>query len=88
MAGTDYVETESTAATTTTVTYSVTSTALVTTDDVRDIALSLSRTTEHLVRDRVKFRIGSTCTSRPATRRRWVRDPRDERAAFVAAGPE
>jgi hypothetical protein len=31
----------------------------VTIEDVRALALSLPRTTEHLIRDRVKFRIGS-----------------------------
>lgn len=31
---------------------------VVTIDDVRSLALGLPRTTEHLVRDRVKFRVG------------------------------
>ena len=31
---------------------------MVTVDDVRALCLSLPRTTEHLVRDRVKFRVG------------------------------
>ncbi|GAB3824849.1 hypothetical protein [Dactylosporangium cerinum] len=30
-----------------------------TVDEVRGVALSLPRTTEHLIRDRVKFRVGS-----------------------------
>lgn len=31
---------------------------MVTVDDVRALALSLPRTEEHLIRDRVKFRVG------------------------------
>ena len=32
---------------------------MVNVDDVRRLALTLPRTTEHLVHDRVKFRVGS-----------------------------
>jgi len=32
---------------------------MVSVDDVRRLALTLPRTTEHLIRDRVKFRVGS-----------------------------
>lgn len=32
---------------------------MVTVDDVRRLALTLPRTTEHLIHDRVKFRVGS-----------------------------
>jgi hypothetical protein len=32
---------------------------VVTVEDVRALALSLPRTTEHLIRDRVKFRVGA-----------------------------
>ena len=64
--------------------------AVVTADDVRAIALSLPRTTEHLVRDRVKFRIGSivyVALSRDETTMGFAY-PRAERAALVAAEPE
>lgn len=63
---------------------------VVTAEDVRTIALSLPRTTEHLVRDRVKFRIGSivyVALSRDETTMGFAY-PRDERAALIAAEPE
>ena len=62
---------------------------MVTADDVRAIALSLPRTTEHLVRDRVKFRIGSivyVALSRDETTMGFAY-PKDERDALVAAEP-
>lgn len=60
---------------------------MVTADDVRQIARSLPRTEEKLVRDRVKFRIG------PIVYLALSRDektmgfafPKEERAALVAA---
>ena len=62
---------------------------VVTADDVRAVALSLPRTNEHLVRDRVKFRIGSivyVALSRDETTMGFAY-PRDERAALIAAEP-
>jgi hypothetical protein len=63
---------------------------MVTIDDVRALALQLPRTTEALVRDRVKFRVGRLVYVA------FSRDeqimgfgfPKDEREALVAAEPE
>jgi hypothetical protein len=63
--------------------------AMVTIDDVRRVALSLPRTEEHLIKDRVKFRVGRIVYVE------FSRDeqimgfafPKDERAALVAAEP-
>ncbi|HTT53379.1 MAG TPA: MmcQ/YjbR family DNA-binding protein [Streptosporangiaceae bacterium] len=63
---------------------------MVTTADVREVALSLPRTEEHLIYDRVKFRVG------PIVYAALSRDetilgfgfPRDERAALIAAQPD
>ncbi|WP_327415054.1 MmcQ/YjbR family DNA-binding protein [Streptomyces sp. NBC_01233] len=62
---------------------------MVTTDDVRRLALSLPRTEEHLIRDRVKFRIGKIvylALSRDETELGFA-FPKEERAALVAAEP-
>lgn len=63
---------------------------MVTIDDVRRYALSLPRTEEHLIRDRVKFRVGRIVYVA------FSRDekimgfgyPREERAALVVAEPD
>jgi|SRR6185369_3280661 len=63
---------------------------MVTTDDVRAVARSLPRTTEHLIRDRVKFRVGQivyVALSRDETIMGFA-FPREERAALVAAEPD
>ena len=65
-------------------------TRMVTVDDVRRLARTLPRTEEHLIRDRVKFRIRSIVYLA------FSRDekimgfafPKDERAALVAAEPD
>ena len=62
----------------------------VTVDDVRTVAASLPRTTEVLVRDRVKFRVGRIvylAFSRDETMMGFA-FPRDERDALIAAEPE
>ncbi|MFX0579854.1 MmcQ/YjbR family DNA-binding protein [Nocardia nepalensis] len=62
---------------------------MVTADDVRQIALSLPRTTEALVRDRVKFRVGRivyVALSTDETRMGFA-FPEQERAALVAGEP-
>jgi hypothetical protein len=62
----------------------------VTVDDVRRLALSLPRTTEHLVRDRVKFRVGRlvyVAFSRDETQMGFGY-PKDARASLVAAEPD
>lgn len=62
---------------------------MVTIDDARAVAMSLPRTTEGLVRDRVKFRVGRIvylAFSRDETLMGFA-FPRDEREALVAAEP-
>ncbi len=62
---------------------------MVTVEDVRRLALSLPRTTEHLVRDRVKFRVGRLvylAFSRDETLMGFA-FPKEEREALVASSP-
>lgn len=59
-------------------------------EDVRRLALSLPRTTEHLIHDRVKFRVKQIvyCAfSRDETLMGFA-FPREERAALVASEPQ
>jgi len=63
---------------------------MVTVDDIRDVALSLPRAYEALVRDRIKFRVGRivfVSLSRDELTM-GCGFPREERAAMVAACPE
>jgi len=63
---------------------------MVTVEDVRRIALALPRTSEHLIRDRVKFRVGQIVYA-ALSRDESVLGfgfPKEERAALVAAEPE
>jgi len=63
---------------------------VVTVEDVRRIARDLPRTSEHLIRDRVKFRIGRivyVALSRDETIMGFG-FPKEERAALVASDPE
>lgn len=63
---------------------------MVTVEDVREVALRLPRTTEHLIHDRVKFRVGKivyVAFSRDETIMGFG-FPREERADLVAAQPE
>lgn len=56
---------------------------------VRELALSLPRTTEHLIRDRVKFRVGQivyVAFSRDETEMGFA-FPKEEREALVASEP-
>ncbi|HKT05083.1 MAG TPA: MmcQ/YjbR family DNA-binding protein [Rugosimonospora sp.] len=65
-------------------------TGMVTVEDARRIALPLPRTEEHLIRDRVKFRVGRIVYAA------FTRDetamgfgfPKEERDALVAAEPD
>src|SRR5262245_30115680 len=62
---------------------------MVTIDDVRELALSLPRTTEALVRDRVKFRVGRIvyiAFSRDETQMGFA-FPKEEREALIASEP-
>lgn len=63
---------------------------MVTIDDVRAIATTLPRSTEALVRDRVKFRVGRIvylAFSRDETQMGFA-FPKEERGALVDAEPE
>jgi hypothetical protein len=63
---------------------------MVTIDDVRELALSLPRTTEALVRDRVKFRVGQIvylAFSRDETEMGFA-FPKEERQGLVASEPD
>jgi hypothetical protein len=62
---------------------------MVTVDDVREVTRDLPRSSEHLIRDRVKFRVGKivyVAFSRDETVMGFG-FPKDERAALVAAEP-
>jgi hypothetical protein len=63
---------------------------MVTAEDVRVIALSLPRAYEALVRDRVKFRVGSIVflSLSPNETVLGFGYPREERAALIASEPE
>src|SRR6202795_2693823 len=63
---------------------------MVTIEDVRAVAATLPRSTEALVRDRVKFRVGRIvylAFSRDETEMGFA-CPKEEREALVAAEPE
>ena len=63
---------------------------MVTVDDVRTLALSLPRTREALVRDRVKFRVGRIvyiAFSRDETQMGFG-FPKEERDALIASEPD
>jgi hypothetical protein len=59
-------------------------------DDVRRIAMSLPRTSEHLIRDHVKFRVGRLVYASVSAdeERLGFGFPKDERAALVASEPD
>jgi hypothetical protein len=62
---------------------------MVTVDDVRRVCRDLPRSEEHLIRDRVKFRVGSmvyVAFSRDETVMGFA-FPKEERAALVAGDP-
>jgi hypothetical protein len=62
---------------------------VVTVEDVRSVAAALPRTTEHLIHDRVKFRVGSivyVALSRDEESMGFA-FPKEERDALVAAEP-
>ena len=62
---------------------------MITVQDVRAVAMSLPRTEEHLIRDRVKFRVGKivyVAFSRDETTMGFG-FPKEERAALVASEP-
>ncbi|WP_433149067.1 MmcQ/YjbR family DNA-binding protein [Actinomadura nitritigenes] len=62
---------------------------MITVGQVRALAVTLPRTSEHLIRDRVKFRVGSivyVAFSRDETVMGFA-FPKEERAALVASEP-
>jgi hypothetical protein len=63
---------------------------MVTVEDVRAVASSLPRTSEHLIRDRVKFRIGRIVYLAFSRDEQFMglAFPKEEREALVAAEPE
>jgi hypothetical protein len=63
---------------------------MATVDDVRRIAMSLPRTTEHLIRDNIKFRVGRLVYAAvsPDEERIGFGFPKEERAALVASDPD
>ncbi|MEU7834209.1 MmcQ/YjbR family DNA-binding protein [Nonomuraea sp. NPDC052129] len=63
---------------------------MITVEDVRRLAITLPRSSEHLIRDRIKFRVGSivyVAFSRDETLMGFG-FPKEERAALVAAEPD
>jgi hypothetical protein len=62
---------------------------MATVDDVRRIAMALPRTTEHLIRDNVKFRVGRLVYAAVSAdeERLGFGFPKEERAALVASEP-
>jgi hypothetical protein len=63
---------------------------MATLDDVREIALALPRTTEHLIRDHTKFRVGRLVYASVSAdeERMGFGFPKEERAALVASDPD
>jgi hypothetical protein len=63
---------------------------MATVDDVRRIAMPLPRTTEHLIRDNIKFRVGQLVYAAvsPDEERIGFGFPKEERAALVASAPD
>ncbi len=62
---------------------------MVTADDVRACAMALPRTSEHLIRDQVKFRVGRIVylALSPDETVMGFGYPREERAALIASEP-
>ena len=63
---------------------------MITVEEVRRVALSLPRTTEHLIRDRVKFRVKQivyVAFSRDETQMGFA-FPKEERLALVESEPD
>jgi hypothetical protein len=64
--------------------------AMITAADVREVALSLPRTEEHLIREHIKFRVGKIvyASVSPDEATLGVGFPKEERAALVASQPD
>jgi hypothetical protein len=63
---------------------------MVTVDQIRRVALALPRTSEHLIRDHVKFRVGRIvyASISPDEKSMGFGFPKEERAALVAGEPD
>jgi hypothetical protein len=63
---------------------------MVSAQQVRDVALSLPRTEEHLIRDHIKFRVGKIVyvAISPDETVMGFGFPKEERAAMIAADPD
>ena len=63
---------------------------VITAAEVREVALALPRTSEHLIHDHVKFRVGKIVyvSISPDESTMGFGFPKEERAALVAAEPE
>jgi hypothetical protein len=63
---------------------------MVTVDQIRQVAMSLPRTSEHLIRDQVKFRVGKIVYAAvsPDETSMGFAFPKEERAALVTAEPD
>jgi hypothetical protein len=63
---------------------------MVTAEQIRRVALTLPRTSEHLVHDHVKFRVGRIvyASISPDEKSMGFGFPKDERAALVAGEPD
>ena len=63
---------------------------MVTAAEVREVAMALPRTSEHLIRDHVKFRVGKIVyvSISPDESTMGFGFPREERAALIASEPE
>ena len=63
--------------------------AMATADDVRRIAMSLPRTCEHLIGDRVKFRVGRLVYAAISPDEELIGFgfPKEQRAALIASEP-
>ena len=62
---------------------------MVTAAEVREVAMSLPRTSEHLIRDYIKFRVGKIVyvSISPDESTMGFGFPKEERAALIAAEP-
>jgi hypothetical protein len=63
---------------------------MITAADVREVAMSLPRTEEHLIRDYVKFRVGKIvyASVSPDETTLGFGFPKEERAALIASQPD
>ena len=63
---------------------------MITAADVREVAMSLPRTSEHLIRDYVKFRVGQIVYASVSPDETMIGFgfPREEREAMIASRPD